>query len=82
MGYLFWASWESNYKFRVEVWDSTYSTNIAAFNVDTSSGGVNFGATTSGMNGYVTLGTQRDDPSNALSASGVQLSITSVEIAQ
>ena len=80
--YLFWATWDSTYKFRVEVWDSTYSTEITAFNVDTSSGGVNYGATTSGMNGYVTLGTQRADASNALSSSGVQLGVTSVQMAQ
>ncbi|MBI1895807.1 MAG: hypothetical protein HYS04_04620 [Acidobacteria bacterium] len=81
-GYLFWAGWDSTYKFRVEVWDSTYSTQITAFNVDTSSGGVNYGATTSRMNGYVTLGTQRTDPNDALTSSGIQLSVTSVEIAQ
>ncbi len=81
-GYLFWATWGSTYKFRVEVWDSTYSTQITAFNVDTSSGGVNYGATTSGMTGYVTLGTQRDDPSNALTSSGIQLSVTSIEMVQ
>jgi hypothetical protein len=81
-GYLFWAGWDSTYKFRVEVWDSTYSTEITAFNVDTSSGGVNYGLTTAGMNGYVTLGTQRADPNNALSSSGIQLSVTSVEIVQ
>lgn len=80
--YLFWATWDSTYKFRVEVWDSTYSTQITAFNVDTSSGGVNYGATTSGMNGYVTLGTQRADGSNALSSSGVQLAVASVQIVQ
>lgn len=82
VGYLFWAGWDSTYKFRVEVWDSTYSTEITVFNVDTSSGGVNYGLTTAGMNGYVTLGTQRADPNNALSSSGLQLSVTSVEILQ
>jgi len=81
VGYLFWA-WDSTYKFRVEVWDSTYSTEITAINVDTSSGGVNYGLTTSGMNGYVTLGTLRDDPGNNLSSSGIQLSVTSIEIVQ
>lgn len=83
IGYLFWANWDSTYKFRVEVWDSSYSTQITALNVDTSSGGVNYGATTSaGMDGYVTLGTQRADPNNALTSSGIQLSVTSIEIAQ
>jgi len=80
--YLFWASWDSTYKFRVEVWDSTYSTEITAFNVDTSSGGVNYGLTTSGTSGYVTLGTLRSDPNNTLSSSGIQLSVTSVEMVQ
>jgi hypothetical protein len=80
--YLFWASWDSSYKFRVEVWDSTYSTQITAFNVDTSSGGVNYGATTSGMNGYVTLGTLRLDPDDAMTSSGIQLGVTSIEIVQ
>jgi len=82
IGYLFWASWDSTYKFRVEVWDSTLSTQITAFNVDTSSGGVNYGATTSGMNGYVTLGTLRSDPNNALSQSAIRLFVNSIEIAQ
>lgn len=81
-GYLFWASWDSTYKFRVEVWDSTYSTQITAFNVDTSSGGVNYGLTTSGMSGYVTVGTQRADPTSALSSSGIQLSVASMEMVQ
>jgi hypothetical protein len=80
--YLFWAGWDSTYKFRVEAWDSTHTTEISATNVDTSSGGVNYGATTSGMNGYVTAGTQRIDPDNHLSSSGVQLSVTSIEIVQ
>ncbi len=80
--YLFWATWDSTYKFRVEVWDSTLTSAIVAFNVDTSSGGVNYGATTAGMNGYITAGTQRIDSSNALSSSGVQLSVTSIEMVQ
>lgn len=82
VGYLFWATWDSSDKLRVEVWDSTYSVEITAFNVDTSSGGVNYDATTSGMNGYVTSATQRIDPSNALTSSGIQLSVSSIEIAQ
>jgi hypothetical protein len=81
VGYLFWATWDSSYKFRVEVWDSTYSTQIAAFNVDTASAGVNLGASTAGMNGYVTLGTQRADPSNALSNSSAQLTVLSLAVA-
>jgi hypothetical protein len=43
VAYLFWANWDSTYKSRVEVWDSTYSSPITAFNVGTSSGGVNYG---------------------------------------
>lgn len=79
-GYLFWATWDSTYKFRVEVWDSTNTIQITAFNVNTSSGGVNYGATTSGMNGYVTATTQRADPTSKLTSSGVQLSVTSTDI--
>lgn len=81
-GYLFWATWDSTYKFRVEVWDSTYTTQITAFNVNTSSGGVNYGATTSGMNGYVTLTTQRQDPNSALTSSGIQLAVTAIDMVQ
>jgi hypothetical protein len=81
-GYLFWATWDSTYKFRAEAWDSTHSIQITAFNVGTSSGGVDYGATTSGMAGYVTLGTLRADPNNMLSSSGIQLSVTSIEIVQ
>ena len=79
-GYLFWATWDSTYKFRVEIWDSTNTTQITAFNVDTSSGGVNYGATTSGMYGYVTATTQRDKFSSGMTSSGVQLSVTSIDI--
>ena len=81
VGYLFWASWDSTYKFRVEVWNATYTTQITAFNVDTSSSGVNFAASTAGMNGYVTLGIQRADPNGALSNSGVQLVVSSIAVA-
>ena len=56
--------------------------NALAQNVDTSLGGINFGATISGMNGYVTVGPQRADGSNALSSSGVQLAVASVQIVQ
>lgn len=51
VGYLFWATWDSTTTFRVEVWNSTYSTQITAFNVDTSSVGVSMGVSTTGMNG-------------------------------
>ncbi len=79
-GYIFWATWDSTYKFRVEVWDSTNTIQITAFNVNTSSGGVNYGATTSGMSGYVTATTQRADPNSALTSHGAQLSVTSIDI--
>ena len=80
-GYLFWANWDSSYKFRVEVWDSAYSTQITAFNLDTSSGGTNYGLTTSGMNGYVTLAAQRSGGSS-LTPSGIQLAVSSIEMVQ
>jgi hypothetical protein len=76
--WLFWA-WDSTYKFRVEVWDSTGSVNISAYNVDTSVGGTNYGATTSGMTGYVNLGTVQ---SGTATATGVQLSVLGVDIGQ
>jgi hypothetical protein len=78
VAYVFWASWDSSYKFRVEMWDNTYTTQIAAFNVDTKVSTANFGATTSGMTGYVNLAAQRLDPFSA--SSGSQLSVSSVEI--
>jgi hypothetical protein len=77
IGYLFWANWDSTYKFRVEVWDSTYTTQISAVNVDSSVGWVNYGATTSGMTGYVNLGTVQ---SGTATATGVQLSVAEVDI--
>jgi hypothetical protein len=76
VAYLFWASWDSTFKFRVEMWDATYTTQIAAFNADTIAGHVNFGASTTGMDGYVTLATQRIEP---VSARG-PLIVSSVEI--
>jgi len=77
-GWLFWASWDSTYKFRVEAWDSTLSTQITAFNINISSRDVNYGATTSGMTGYVTLGTVRF---GTLTSTGAQLSVTSIDTA-
>ena len=81
VGYLFWATWDLTYKFRVEVWDSTYTTQLSAFNVDTSKDGVGFGMSTSGMHGYATLGTLRLDPTNKLTSSGIQLTVSSIAVA-
>jgi hypothetical protein len=78
LGYLFRASWDSTYKFRVEVWDSTYTTLITAFNVDTPG----YGATTSGLNGYVTAGILRYDPNGVMSQTGTRLTLTSIDIAR
>jgi hypothetical protein len=81
--YIFWASWDSTYKQRIEVWDSTFTTQIFADNIDTTYLGVSLGLTTSGTSGYVTLGTQRFDPnppSGTLSQTGVNLSVSYVQI--
>ena len=83
VGYLFWASWDSSYKFRVEQWDSTYSTPIIGFNVDTTlySNGtpVSLGLTTNGMTGYVNLTATRKPPFSA--STNAQLVVGSVEYA-
>lgn len=80
VAYVFWASWDSTYKFRVEQWNSAYTGSpITAFNVDTVDAGVNLGLTTSGTSGYVTLAAQRLDP---FSASGAQLGVSLVKVAQ
>jgi hypothetical protein len=78
--YIFWANWDSTYKQRIEVWDSTFTTLIFADNLDTTYLGVNLGLTASGTSGYVTLGTQRYDPSATLSQTGVNLSVSYVQI--
>lgn len=71
---------DSTYKFRVEQWNSSNTGSpITALNVDTVDSGVNFGLTTSGTSGYVTLAAQRLDP---FSASGAQLGVSLVKVAQ
>jgi hypothetical protein len=75
--YIFWASWDSTYKLRVEVWDSTFTTQIFASNLDTTNGTDNLNLTTSGTNGYVTLGTVRADPYDKMGGTGVELDVTS-----
>lgn len=77
--YIFWASWDSTYKQRVDVFDSGLTTLLWGANIDTSYMGVNLGLTTSGTSGYVTVGTQRFDPSNTLSATGVELDVDYVQ---
>ena len=80
IAYVFWASWDSTYKFRVEQWNSAYTGSvITAFNVDTIDACVNLGLTTSGTSGYVTLAAQRKDP---FSAGGAQLGVSLVKVAQ
>jgi hypothetical protein len=76
ISYVFWAFWDASYKFRVEVWDDTYTAQIAGFNVDTTSDSTSFGVNSSGLSGYITLATQRRDP---FYTSNSQLSVTSVE---
>lgn len=78
--YIFWASWDSTYKQRVEVWDSTFTTQIYAANIDTTYLGVSLGLTTSGTSGYVTLGTERYDPHGTLSQTGFELDVNYVQI--
>ena len=77
--YIVWASWDSSYKLRVEVRDSTFTTVIFASNLDTTNLGDSLGITTSGTSGYVTLGTQRVDPNNTLSATGFQMDVDYVQ---
>jgi hypothetical protein len=79
--YIFWASWDSTYKQRVEVWDSTFSTPYVGLNLDTTNGSVNLGLTTSGTSGYITVGTELYDPSGpTISSSGIQLSVSQVKM--
>jgi hypothetical protein len=78
--YIFWASWDSTYKQRIEIYDSSLSTLLFGDNIDTTYLGVSLGLTTSGASGYVTLGTQRFDPSNTLCQTGVNLSVNYVQI--
>lgn len=73
--YIFYASWNSSYMQRIEVWDSTFTTNYFADNLETTA----LGLTTSGTSGYVTLGTEQWDPSGTLSSSTVQLSVSYVQ---
>lgn len=80
--WIFRASWDSTYKLRCEVWDSTFTTQIFAANLDTVSadGSARLGITTSGTSGFVTLGTERSDPNNTLTSSGIALSVNYVQI--
>jgi len=79
--HIFWAGWDSTYKLRVEVWDSTFTTQIFASNLDTTNLGDSLGITTSGTSGYVTLGTVRIDPhgTGTLSSTGVELCVDYVQ---
>ena len=77
--WIFWASWDSTYKLRVEAWDSTFTTEVFASNVDTTSGTDNLSLTTSGTSGYFSLGAVRSDPSNTMSGTGVELDVAQVQ---
>jgi hypothetical protein len=78
--YVFWASWDSSYKVRVEVWNSSYTTELYAYNIDTTNLGVSLGISDSGVPGYVTVGTVRaDQPSPTLSSSGIQMDVAYVQ---
>jgi hypothetical protein len=80
--YIFWASWDSTYKQRVEIFDSTFTTELYGANLDTSYLGISLGLTDAGTSGYVTVGTQRNDPSSTLSQSGISLGVDYVQIIQ
>ena len=70
------------YKLRVEAWDSTFTTEIFASNVDTTNGTDNLNLTTSGTFGYFTLGTVRfDNPGGTavMSGTGVELDVAQVQ---
>jgi hypothetical protein len=80
--WIFWASWDSTYKLRVEAWDSTFTTEIFASNVDTTNGTDSLNLTTSGTSGYFTIGTLRsDNPGGTaeMSGSGVELDVAQVQ---
>lgn len=80
--WIFWASWDSTYKLRVEAWDSTFTTEIFASNVDTTNGTDSLNLTTSGTSGYFTIGTLRsDNPGGTaeMSGSGVELDAAQVQ---
>lgn len=84
VAYIFWASWDWTYKFRVEQWDSSYTMFINAFNFDMTQydwsimQNINLDLNTSGMTGYVnTAATKRD----YTASSNAQLVLGSVEYA-
>jgi hypothetical protein len=77
--YIFWASWDSTYKQRVEVFDSTLTTLLFSANIDTTNLGASLGITTSGTSGYVTVGTERADPYNILTSTGIELDVDTVQ---
>lgn len=79
LAYIFWASWDSSYKLRVEVRDSTFTTVIFASNLDTTNLGDSLGITTAGTSGYATVATQRVDPDGELSATGFQMDVDYVQ---
>lgn len=80
--WIFWASWDSTYKLRVEAWDSTFTTEIFSSNIDTTNGTDSLNLTTSGTSGYFTIGTLRsDNPGGTaeMSGSGVELDAAQVQ---
>jgi hypothetical protein len=62
--------------------DSTFITLMYSSNMDTTNLGVSLGITTSGTDGYVTLGTVRIDPysTGTLISTGVELDVAYAQI--
>jgi hypothetical protein len=83
VAYVFWASWDMSYKFRVEQWNSSYTVLVNAFNFDMTQydagimSWINLGLTTSGMTGYMNLAATKAN----YTASNAQLVVGSVEYA-
>lgn len=82
--YIFYATWDSTYKLRVEVWLPGFAGSgpLFAANVDTTNGTDNLNLTTSGTSGYVSVGTVRGDPNGVMSGTGVELDVSEVQILQ
>ena len=79
--WIFWASWDSTYKLRVEAWDSTFTTEIFASNVDTTNGTANLNLTTSGTSGYFTIGTLRsDNPTGTAELTGTGVALNAAQV--
>ncbi|WP_155121268.1 hypothetical protein [Bryobacter aggregatus] len=73
------GKWVKCDKLRVEVWNSTDTTQLFADNVDTPNGADNLNSTTSGTSGYFSLWMVRTDPVGVMTGTGVQLDVAQVK---